>query len=287
MLLAGQFAWVLRSRREGRGPSERGAGRLTRARAALVTELGPTRAAIAILLAGVGAILAICWPLGALAGALQGPIDVPIFEWTQARVVADHDWTRINELFTKIGDPIQMLATTTVAAVAFGLLWRRRAWWIPAVVLFTTLGVEWYMQMLLGDVVGRGHPPTGTGTFPSGGSARVVAIYGVIFFLALHTWPHISTRSRIVGWTTVGMLAALEGYSRLYLLRHWWTDVPSGWFFGVLLLLVIVAGSAALLAWENRAGVQSRGRVQPSGQWQDPEPLSVNVRPATGMKDQS
>lgn len=225
--------------------------RLTRAQQALVRELGAVWAAIVILLAGAGAIVAVCWPLGALAAALQQSVDMPIFEWTQARFSPDERWAHINAWVTKMGDPPQMMALTFLAAAVFATLWWRRRWWVPPVVLLATLGIEWYVQMLLGAVVDRGHPPTGTGTFPSGGSARVVAVLGVIFFLILRTWPAIPTRWRIVGWTAVGTLAAIEGYSRLYLLKHWATDVPGGWIFGSLLLLVMVASASALLGSET------------------------------------
>ena len=222
--------------------------RLTAAREALVEHLGPARAALVILLAGTAATVAVCWPLGAVAAALEQPVDLPIFEWTQARFSPDDLWARTNAVVTKMGDPLEMLAASLIAAAVLGLLWWRRGWWVPPVVLAATLGIEWYVQMLLGAVVDRGHPPTGTGTFPSGGSARVVVVYGVIFYLALRTWPMINARSRIIGWTTVGVLAAMEGYSRLYLLKHWATDVPGGWIFGFLLLLAIVASASALLS---------------------------------------
>lgn len=223
------------------------AKRVARLCSTLVDELGPTAAAIAIVLVGVGAMVATIWPLGALAGRLQPAVDEPLFELIRAQFSPQDPWAHINAFVTTMGDPLQTLATTLVAGAIFAVMWWRRRPWVPPLILLATLGIEWYMQMLLGSVIHRGHPPTGTGTFPSGGSARVVAIYGVIFFLMLQTWPAISSRWRVIGWTTIGVLAGIEGYSRLYLLRHWPTDVPGGWVFGALLLLTMIGAGFALV----------------------------------------
>ena len=41
----------------------------------------------------------------------------------------------------------------------------------------------------------------------------------------------------------LGVAAAMEGFSRIYLLKHWSSDVVGGWVFGVLLLGVIAAAT--------------------------------------------
>jgi membrane-associated phospholipid phosphatase len=42
-------------------------------------------------------------------------------------------------------------------------------------------------------------------------------------------------------------MATIEGYSRLYLLKHWLTDVLGGYVFGLSLLAVFVYAGRALL----------------------------------------
>lgn len=222
--------------------------RLAAIRTALVAQAGGLVAAAVILLAGASMIVLVCWPLGELAQALEAPIDVPAFEWMQARSVPDDAWGRLSTTVTMMGDPQPMRAIVAIAAVGFAVAWRRRRWWIPPLILVTTLELEWYLQKLLAAVVDRGHPPVETGTYPSGGSARAVAIFGVIFFLILLTRPGISRRWRVVGWSIVALLAAVEGYTRFYLLKHWITDIPGGWIFGAMVLLVMMAAGSALVA---------------------------------------
>lgn len=245
-LMGGLLAWVGASRPVGHawsGAVRRFAG----IRGALAAETGRLVAAVMILFAGTTAIILVCWPLGELAQGLEGPIDVPAYEWMRARSVPDDAWGSLATALTMMGDPQPMRIFVAIAAIAFAVVWWRKGWWIPPVIIVATLEVEWYLQKLLAAVVDRGHPPGATGTYPSGGSARVVAIFGVVFFLILLTRPETSRGWRVVGWTTVALLAALEGYTRFYLLKHWITDIPAGWLFGAVLLLVMAATATALV----------------------------------------
>jgi hypothetical protein len=101
--------------------------------------------------------------------------------------------------------------------VILGMLWRRH-WWVPAGVLTTSYAAEKSLQDILGKVVDRGHPPTGLGTYPSGGCARLIAVYGVVWLLVLlPSRGHPRPRRRIVGagWMVLGVAAAMEGFSRI------------------------------------------------------------------------
>lgn len=225
--------------------------RLSSARDALIATLGPVPAAVAILLAGLSAIALICWPLGTFVKLLEKPIDVPLFEWMQSQFPPTAPWTVGLTTLTQIGDLSTIAVIALVAAILFAFLWRRRGWWLPPLLLFVGVGTELVLQTMLKVVVGRGHPPTALGTFPSGGTARVIDVFGVILFLAFLTWPRVSRSWRAVGWTAVGLLGAVEAYTRFYLLQHWATDIPAGWLFGGLLLLVILASASALMKLET------------------------------------
>jgi len=219
--------------------------RLQAAGSAIVGPLGRPAAAAAVLLAGVSATVAICWPLGRLARRFEPQIDVPLFRFAQGRHT--HVWDRINDGLTLMGNRPEIKAVCLVSAVALAVLWRRRGWWIPPVVIGVAFFAEKFGQTVLAKVVDRGHPPTTLGTYPSGGCARLIAIYGAILFLVLLTLPRATRAARFAIWTLLSLAAFVEGYTRIYLLKHWFTDVIGGWIYGALLLSVLVAATATLV----------------------------------------
>lgn len=267
LLAAGVFAVCAVGAILGRLPAGRLApGRLGRAaerslpaRDGLVDALGAPTASAVVLLTGIAATVALCWPLGVAAHRLERSVDVPIFDWTTRN--QHHGWTQINKVLTLMGNRPEVKVVCLVSAVILALLWRRRGWWLPPVAIAVAFGTEKYGQKLLGLVVHRGHPPTTRGTYPSGGVARLVAIYGVILFLVLLTYPAIGRRWRSAAWTAFGVAAFVEGYTRIYLLKHWFTDVVGGWIYGSLLLFALISATATL----NRRPAGSRSAIGSGG----------------------
>ncbi|MFG1871166.1 phosphatase PAP2 family protein [Micromonospora arborensis] len=215
----------------------RAADRLRVAVAGLTEALGRTGAALVVLLAGMAAVVTICWPLGEALSRLEPSVDHPVFDYVHARRV--DGWADINSFVTAIGDRYPLKWVTVVAAVGFVLVWRRRRWWIPLVALPSQFVVEQYTQQILALTVDRGHPPTDVGTYPSGGCARVLLTFGTIAVLAGLTW-NVPRRGRIAIATALAVLVSVEGYTRIYAEKHWLTDVVGGWIFGALLLGVVV-----------------------------------------------
>ena len=219
------------------------AGRLLRVRDTLVTELGRGWAALAVLAAGSAATFAIGWPAGRLAHALEDPLDWPMFRWASDQMEPG-TWTSVQDVLTQMGNRPEIKAVAVVAAVVLAVAWRRR-WWMPVVLIAAAFFVEKYVQAGLARVVDRGHPPTTMGTYPSGGCARLISIYGTILFLALRTWRPTPVVQGVL-WTLLAEAAWLEGYARTYRLEHWFTDVLGGWLVGALLLVVFTATAATL-----------------------------------------
>lgn len=206
-------------------------------------DLGPVGAAVAVGAAGSAVTFALGWPLGGLAGALQSSVDWPVFRWFQARNAAGW-WTSVQDTLTQMGDRPEIKAVAVCAALVLAVAWRRR-WWAPVLLISAAFVVEKYVQGGLGRVVARGHPPTTHGTYPSGGCARLLSMYGTILYLALRTWRPPGW-VRVLAWTALAEAAWLEGYARAYLLQHWFTDVVGGWIVGALLLLTLAVSAAAL-----------------------------------------
>lgn len=218
-------------------------GRLRTAHDHLVDDLGRGGAAFVIYSTGLAVTGVICWLLGKLAAALQHAVDWPVFHSARAGRV---DWlVRINDVLTLMGNRLEIKIVALAAGVLLAL-WYRRRWWVPVVALFVVFSVEHYLQQFLGLTVHRGHPPTSLGTWPSGGCARLISVYGLIVWLYLRNRLYGGRRSAALLWGLLAVAAWLEGYSRQILLKHWTTDIVGGWMFGVLLLAASAAALAAL-----------------------------------------
>ncbi|MGA4731332.1 phosphatase PAP2 family protein [Micromonospora taraxaci] len=217
--------------------ASRAAERLRVAVAGLTEAVGRIGAALVVLLAGSAAVVTVCWPLGEALSRLEPSVDSAVFDYVHARRV--DVWADINSFVTAIGDRYPLKWVTVVAAVGFAIAWRHRRWWIPLIALPLQFVVEQYTQQILAVTVNRGHPPTDVGTYPSGGCARVMLTFGIIAVLAGLTW-NIPRRGRIAIATALAVLVSVEGYTRIYAEKHWFTDVLGGWVFGTLLLSVLV-----------------------------------------------
>lgn len=227
----------------GAGPLASGLDRLRLARLQLIGTLGPAGAFVMFLGAGVLLVTPVAAVFGFGAAALEHPVDWWAFHLADR--LRSPGWARAMNVVTRMGDLDETRITGAVAAVVLAFVTRRR--WAPALTIASVVVVEKYQQSLLATIVGRGHPPTTLGTYPSGGCARLISVYGVILFLVLERFQ-AGRRVRTAAWTLLAAAAFAEGYSRWYLNKHWLTDVFGGWFYGVLLLAVAVFATRALTA---------------------------------------
>lgn len=205
---------------------------------------GAIPAAIAIFVGGAIVTWAVSLPVGFLAKALEGPVDRPAYRFAQHRVHAGK-FTALNEKLTVMGNNSEVQLICLFAVIVLACAYGRR-WWVPVVLTVGMFYLERYAQRSLARVVHRGHPPTTLGTFPSGGVARVISVYGLLIVLALLLAPGITHAFRVGIYTGLGTAAAIEAYTRWYLAKHWITDAISGLVFGYLLLAVGTAAAAAL-----------------------------------------
>lgn len=211
----------------------RAAARTGMAIEGLITAFGRPGAAVVVVLAWSAAIVAVFWPLGVLMHSLENVVDWPVLTWVTSR--RNPDFEDFNWFYTYLGDREPLKWVTGVGAIIFAVLWRRR-FWIPLVAILVQFPIEQYVQSIVSSGVNRGHPPTGLGSYPSGGIARIVMVFGTLALFVALTW-RVGRRGHIALGTFVLLLATYEGYSRIYTQKHWLTDVISGLLFGPALFL--------------------------------------------------
>jgi membrane-associated phospholipid phosphatase len=287
---------------EGYGEDARGGGALPPQPERSAGRHGPPRSASSavaeaarfctVVIAGSAVTLAVMLLLGKLAAHAGPAIDKPFYQWIVGHRV--HAWASLMRRATKIGNSQATWGAAGAAAACLAVTWRRRRW-LPPLALGSLFVVNKLLSHTVHHVVHRvGTPTSPLGTFPSGGSARAVAFYGLIAYLL---WREFSGSRRGAIWAAaaVAALGFNEGYSRGYLGLHWLTDVLGGWLYGCLLLAVFItavrsaAGRArvpiAAQAWGPGAGP---GRVpagggSPGGVWADDAPAGepTAAAPAT------
>jgi membrane-associated phospholipid phosphatase len=229
--------------------------RLSQVGSGLRVGLGDAGAALAVVAAGGGTIMLVGWLLGRLAKVVEPGLDVPAFGWFQDRQEPrESGWAHLWRVLTNIGSLTVTQTITVVAAIILAALYRRRRWWAPPAVLVVGYSMEKLLQEGLKLVVHRGHPPTTLGTWPSGGCARVVIVYGLVVFLLLRLRRTRDVRSWVAGWSLVAFAATVQAYARTYNLEHWLTDVFGGLVVGLLVLVTLVAAGSLVLDEPPEAG---------------------------------
>ena len=202
--------------------------------------LGP----IVVAAAGVLAVLVVGLPLGVWARASQDGIDTPVDTWI-ADHVGDGVITRQMEKISILGDIPMTQVLGLIGALVLAFAFRRR-WWIPLIVVGFGYLAERKLQVFLAEVIDRGAPAGETGTYPSGGVGRPLAVYGAILACALILVPAMSAARRRVLYIGLLLTATLIGVSRMWLGKHWLSDVIAAFPFGLLLLATVVALAASL-----------------------------------------
>jgi membrane-associated phospholipid phosphatase len=199
----------------------------------LLPTLGRPVTALVVLLTFSAAVITVFWPLGVLCHRLENVVDWPVLLWVTDR--RNPSFEQVNSWYTALGDRDPLKWPTVAGALVFAVLWRRR-FWIPLIGIPLAFVLEQYVQAIVSGMVSRGHPPTGLGSYPSGGIARIDMIIGSLALFTALTW-RLGRRGNIALGTLVLTLAFVEGYSRIYVQKHWLTDVLSGNLFGPALFL--------------------------------------------------
>jgi membrane-associated phospholipid phosphatase len=252
----------------GDGLAQRAGARVRAVVDASVERFTPVGAAAVLGAVGTAIATLVTYLLGLLTH-LTGGFDLSVFQWTAIHVnevtgavtppksETYIHWARAAQLMTDVGNKHQIWYVSIVAAILLALAYKER-FWIPPLCIAGAVIAQHYLQIWVGNAVHRGHPPTTLGTYPSGGVARIIAVYGLIAFLILVRFKPARAWA-VALWTFIALLAVQESYSRWFLQKHWLTDIIGGAIFGILLLAANCIATLAIVS--HRKGSQPHAEL--------------------------
>jgi undecaprenyl-diphosphatase len=158
------------------------------------------------------------------------------------------------ELVTSLGG----LGLIALIAVALPILWRvNRRWAVALPVLMAGAGA---LQWLAKATAGRARPNLAPWGFPSGHVLSLVVFFGLMIHLIV-TASSRRRRWRVLASVVAAIPVIIVAFSRLYLDKHWLSDLAGGLSIGMTyLLLAIWVVEVVLIRSDDRAseGVDSR-----------------------------
>jgi undecaprenyl-diphosphatase len=138
------------------------------------------------------------------------------------------------ELVSSLGDRVGLVALIALGCVA---LWRVSRRW--ALLLPVLMAGTWALQWITKWSVARPRPDRTAWGFPSGHALSVVVFFGLMIYL-IATASERRRRWRVLACAICASTVALVAFSRLYLDRHWLSDVVGGLAVGTAYLLLAI-----------------------------------------------
>lgn len=191
----------------------------------------PARTAVPCVLASLTALAL----FGALAACIQGDNAVTRFDADVAKSVHEHTAASptLLPLFQGITHLADAPALLVVSLVVVGLLlWQRRyglaaAWPIAAIGGgLASEGIKNLFQRPRQEYAGS----TPGWSFPSGHSMRAMVFYGLVAYVVVSMLPRRGARLAVLGVVVLVVLGV--GFSRIYLSKHYVSDVSASFCFG-------------------------------------------------------
>jgi membrane-associated phospholipid phosphatase len=138
------------------------------------------------------------------------------------------------QIVTILGDNLGLVP---LIAIAFVVLWRVSRRWaiaLPALMLGTG-GLQWLAKWS----ANRPRPDATPWGFPSGHVLSLVVFFGLMIYLVA-TASRRRRRWRVLASLVCLVAVAAVAFSRLYLDRHWLSDVGGGFSIGLAYLLLAI-----------------------------------------------
>lgn len=148
-----------------------------------------------------------------------------------------------------------MEAMIGVVLIVFGLLAYYGRYWLALAWGIAVEGAAIGNDKVLKHLFQRERPPFGKPkgptdwSFPSGHSLRGFVMYGFLAYLIVHFLPR--RWARMIGVAAMVCVVAAIGFSRIYLGKHYLSDVVGGFVFGAGWLAAWIA-LIELMGWRHR-----------------------------------
>ena len=135
--------------------------------------------------------------------------------------------------FTALGNPFLLLLVSACVLSQLPAALQGRAWlFLVGAFLLNELlcsGIKflWHKPRPSGQKFEGALEKIDAGSFPSIHAARIMLVYGSLTYVMWRAgMPYFAA--------IFGLVIAVVGYSRTFLLKHFWLDVSGGYFFGAL-----------------------------------------------------
>jgi membrane-associated phospholipid phosphatase len=172
-------------------------------------------------------------------------------------------WLPVLHLLDRMG---QRAVCLPILGLVLFLLYRRDRSWRPAVVCVVSVFFLNLVVGILKVVLGRESPHTADPAFfvgglayPSGHTANVVMVYGLVAYLLMH-YGQVGRRARVALWSSVCFLGVLMTFTSLLEHWHWFTDLIAGLLVGGAVLQMTASIDKVVPAIDLKQGWREAGR---------------------------
>lgn len=170
------------------------------------------------------------------------------------------EWVPFLQVMDRIG---QRAVALPILGVALVWVYRRSPSWRPAVLAAVSVFLLNLVVLSLKVGLGRAAPGTADPSFftggmayPSGHSANIVLVYGLVAYLVGH-YTRPPRRLLVVLWGAVALLAVTMVATSLILNWHWFADLVAGLLVGGVVLEL----TATVDRWVPRHVLSRGGRA--------------------------
>jgi membrane-associated phospholipid phosphatase len=175
-------------------------------------------------------------------------------------------WVAFLHVLDRIG---QRAVCLPILAVATFVACRHRESWRPAWVVAISVFSLNLMVLILKVLLGRGQPEAADPSFfvggmayPSGHTANIVLVYGLVAYL-LSRYRNVSRTLVRVLWSAVALLSLTMVITSLTLNWHWFADLIAGLLVGGVVLQLTAAVDTAVPQTVLAGGPRQLARMLP------------------------